>query len=125
MNEIHSSQRIDPRAKGTQVVKVLAAFSDTYGDFPLMVSIQTTYLTPQGPQVIEETKFRMLDCGHLWQPGVKVVRCSNGHVIDERCAHMIASGRIVCEVEGCGKRIFGRWYSSTGSFLVRKMLRLE
>ena len=122
-NEKYEQTNSVPQSPVTRRAKVIIVTDEPaykrflYGEF------EETYINEnKGINIETRAEIRMLDCGHVWNKKTPLYRCWNSHLVCERHAHRCPSGRIVCEVPGCGKLYYGRWYSSFSKYLLDKTI---
>ena len=117
-------ERFELQRKRVSRVAIMAVVAGEGAESRLLYGkFEDTYVNENGGTDIETTsEIGMLDCGHTWQEGMVLYRCWRGHLVDEKHAHRCPSGRVVCEVPGCGKVYGGKWYSSFSKRLLDKTI---
>lgn len=112
-----------PRSSVTRRAKVIVVTDEGMGSRLLYGEVEETFINEnKGIDVETRVQIPTLDCGHNWEKGMRLYRCWNGHLICEEHVHQCPSGRIVCEVPGCGKLFYGVWYSTFSKYLLNNTI---
>ena len=115
--------RLTPRNSVTRRVKMIVVTDEGMVSRILYGEVEETFINEnKGVDIETRVEVGMLDCGHSWDKATPLYRCWNGHLVCERHAHQCPSGRIVCEVPGCGKLFYGVWYSTFSKYLLNNTI---
>jgi len=116
----HEQQPLKPV---TRTAKVIVAVDENIGKRLLYGEFKEAYVNEnRGIDIEMRVEKPKLDCGHEWEEGLRVYICWRGHVVCQFHAHRCPSGRVVCEVPGCGKLYYGNWYSTFSKYLLDKTI---
>ena len=122
-NERCHKTNAEPSKSVTRRAKAIIVTDEAVGKRILYGEFEETFVNEnKGINIETVAEIRMLDCGHTWSKGMRLYRCWNGHLVCEKHAHQCPSGRIVCEVPGCGKLFYGTWYSTFSKYLLNNTI---
>lgn len=118
-NRRPQESNLTPRNSVTRRVKMVVVTDEEAGSRLLYGETEETFINEnKGVDVVTTVEIGMLDCGHVWDKVTPLYRCWNNHLVCEKHAHRCPSGRVVCEVPGCGKLFYDTWYSTFSKYLL-------